>query len=409
MTDSRARASLATAALAALSCLLTSPGLAGAGSARAPSSEAPALDRADFMTGLSNPWDMAFAKDGTMFFTEKCRGLSVRLADGPVRRLFGTGGSVVVAPDLFCQGQSGAHGIALDPDFDANRLVYLYMASNLGERPANRVVRLKVAADFGTVSERTDIVTDIPFKRAANAVGSPGAHSGGRLRFGPDGFLYVTTGDNHNGPLPQGLTNLAGKVLRITRDGAPAPGNNTPAGGDPRIFSYGHRNVQGISFHPATGQPFVAEHGPGHTDEVTALVAGGNGGWDPRPEAGVTCPDNYCGYGSNKRDGSPTPMTDRSKFPNAMVPLWNNNGRSEGMGPAEFVTGGAWKGWHGRLAVGLMAVGRMDLLELKGDGSRAGVTRAALPSARMRSIVLGPDGNLYVATDGGSIWRIQPR
>jgi aldose sugar dehydrogenase len=123
-----------------------------------------------------------------------------------------------------------------------------------------------------------------------------GAHSGGRIRFGADGFLYVTTGDNHNGPLPQDLTKLGGKVLRVDRHGNAAPGNQTPAGGDARIFTYGHRNVQGIAFHPTTGQPYIAEHGPGHSDEVTPLTAGGNGGWDPKPEAGVSCADDYCGY-----------------------------------------------------------------------------------------------------------------
>ena len=116
-----------------------------------------------------------------------------------------------------------------------------------------------------------DLVDDIPYKDAANGAGAAGAHSGGRIRFGPDRFLYVTTGDNHSAALPQDLRRLGGKVLRLNRDGTPAPGNGTPAGGDPRIFTYGHRNVQGISFRPAgqpqAGQPFTAEHGPNHSDE----------------------------------------------------------------------------------------------------------------------------------------------
>lgn len=199
----------------------------------------PGLTHTVLMSGLRNPWDLAFTPDGSMLFTEKCRGLAVRRSDGSVHRLFGTSGSAVVADDLFCQGQSGMLGVAVDPSFAENRFIYVYMASNLNNTKTNRVVRLSVDAGYITVTERRDIVTDISYKASANIWGRAGAHSGGRIRFGPsDGFLYVTTGDNHNGPLPQDLTRLGGKVLRIDRDGAAAPRNNTPPGGDPRIFLY---------------------------------------------------------------------------------------------------------------------------------------------------------------------------
>ncbi|MFL6621100.1 MAG: PQQ-dependent sugar dehydrogenase [Sulfurifustis sp.] len=370
----------------------------------------PQLTRTVVMSGLNSPWDLAFTPDGAMLFTEKCRGLSVRLADGTVRRLFGTSGSAVVASDLFCEGQSGVNGVAVDPDFASNRFVYVYMSSNANGTKTNRVVRLTVDSGYTTVSARTDIVTDIAFKSVGNAWGGAGSHSGGRIRFSPvDGFLYVTTGDNHNGPLPQDLTRLGGKVLRIDRNGAAAPGNNTPAGGDARIYTYGHRNVQGIAFRPTTGEPFSCEHGPGHSDEVTPLVAGGNGGWDPKPEPGVSCADNYCGYISNKSDGSPTPMTDTAKFPQALAPSWTNNGRSQGMGPCTFLSGAQWKDWNGRLAVSLMAATRLDILTLDAAGMATTVkTAPGLPSQRIRSLVQGPDGALYVATDGGEIWRIAP-
>jgi len=249
---------------------------------------------------------------------------------------------------------------------------------------------------------------DIPYKGAPNRWGWAGAHSGGRIRFNPsDGFLYVTTGDNHNGPLPQDLTNLGGKVLRIDREGRAAPGNNTPAGGDPRIFTYGHRNVQGIAFHPATGQPFSCEHGPGHSDEVTPLAAGGNGGWDPQPDPTVGCAHNYCGYTSNRPDGKPTSMTDIAKFPAALRPSWNNNGTSEGMGPCIFLRGRQWQAWDGRLAVGFLRGARIDLLQLDGAGMTTGrTTMGGIPSERIRTLVQAPAGSLYVATDGGEIWSI---
>jgi glucose/arabinose dehydrogenase len=300
------------------------------------------------------------------------------------------------------------HGIALDPDFATNRTLYVFMASNLTASPrTNRVVRLQLDATFTTASARTDIVTDIAFKHVGNAVGGSGSHSGGRIRFGPDRLLYVTTGDNHSGSLPQSPTRLGGKVLRLTRDGAAAPGNNPPAGFDSRIYTYGHRNVQGITFRPGTGQPFSAEHGPNHSDEVTPLVAGGNGGWDPqnRP-APMNCPDAYCGYAGN---ATTMPMTDVVRFPSAMLPTWSNNGASQGVGPLVFLQGTRWKLWNGRLAVGIMGGGRLDVLELDAAGMAISTTGTGLPSTRYRGLTLGLDGDLYVATDAGEIWRVTPQ
>jgi glucose/arabinose dehydrogenase len=367
------------------------------------------LNRSVFLGGLSNPWDLAFTADGqTMFFTERCRGLSVRQSNGTVVRLFGTSGSALLASDFFCEGQSGMHGVALDPSFAANRFLYVYMASNLNTNPrTNRIVRLTVNAGFTGVANRADIVTDIAFKHVGNAVGGSGAHSGGRIRFGPDGYLYVTTGDNHNPSLPQDLSRLGGKVLRIDGNGAAAPGNNTPAGGDPRIFTYGHRNVQGITFRPGSGQPFTSEHGPNHSDEVTPLAAGGNAGWDPQNRPGLNCPDNYCGYAGN---ASTMPMTDTARFPNAMRPSWSNNGASQGMGPSTFLSGAQWKAWDGRLAVAIMGGQRLEILELNAAGTAVGnTTVASLPSQRLRSLVQGPEGNLYIISESaGEIWRVVP-
>jgi aldose sugar dehydrogenase len=365
----------------------------------------PSLSRAVVVSGLSSPWDIALTPDGTMFFTEKCRGLSVRFGDGTVVRLFGATGASLVASDLSCDGQSGMHGVALDPAFAANRRVYVFMGSSLTTPRTNRVIRLVLGADLRSAAQRADIITDIPFKHVGTANGGAGAHSGGRLRFGPDGFLYVATGDNHNAALPQSPTQLGGKVLRVTTDGAAAGGNAPPSGYDRRIFTYGHRNVQGISFRPATGEVFVGEHGPGHTDEVTALRNGGNAGWDPQNRSGLNCPDSYCGYQGN---AATMPMTDTVRFPSAIRASWANNGASQGMGPVEFLSGAQWGAWNGRLAVGIMGGARVEILELNAAGRAIGTTTAVLPSTRFRALVQGPDGLLYVATDAGEIWRVTP-
>jgi len=423
----------------ALAACATSPGVTSSGTtssgARTAVTQpaAPALAHADVLTKLDSPWDMAFLANGTMFFTEKCLGLSVRQPDGKVVKLLGmkdSKGYASTAGDLFCEGQAGMNGVAVDPNFAGNRFIYVYSTSSLTAPGTNRVIRLKVNETVTAVSDRVDIVADIQYKpRASNhPFGGPGAHNGGRIRFSPgDGYLYVTTGDTHNGVVPQSPTLIGGKVLRIDRDGKAAPGNGAPAGFDPRVYTYGHRNPQGITFRPGTNQPFTAENGPWHTDEVTALVPGGNAGWDPRPNmAGRgACPDNYCGYSPNQmgamdpKDRSAfMPMTDLKTYPNAMKPAWTNDGLSQGMFGATFLSGPQWKGWNGKMIVGFAGIGihgtpvgnRLDVLDISADGLSATRTTVNLPmpAARFRSVVQGPDGNLYVATDEGSISRLTP-
>ena len=416
-----------------LSRLLPCALLASAASGLAIAQDAINLKSTTVMTGRDLVWDMAFLPNGTMFFTEKCRGLSVRLPSGTVNSLLGmkdSKGYADTANDLFCSGQAGMAGVAVDPNFDQNRFIYVYSTSNQTTPHNNRVIRLTVSPDLAKVSNRTDIVTDIAYKQAASGhpFGDAGAHNGGRLRFGPsDGFLYVTTGDTHNGPVPQSPTLIGGKVLRIDRDGKAAPGNNAAQGFDPRIFTYGHRNPQGICFRPGSNQPFTAENGPWHSDEVTALKAGGNAGWDPRPKrAGrEDCPDGYCGYMPNqmgavapKTRAAYMPMTDLKTYPDAMKPAWNNDGLSQGMSSCVFLNNEKWKAWNGKMVVGFMGIGihgtpvgnRLDVLDIPADGLSAKRTTVSLPmpAGRFRTVVQGPDGDLYVGTDQGDIYRLSP-
>lgn len=395
--------------------------------------DAPSLEHATVLSGLESPWDMAFLADGTMFYTEKCRGLSVRLPSGDINALLGmtgTEGYASTADDLFCEGQAGMMGVEVDPDFESNRYIYVYSTSSMTAPGSNRLMRLEVSEDLTQVSNRTDIVTDVPYKPEAteHPFGGPGAHNGGRVRFGPDGHLYLTTGDTHNGEVPQSPTLLGGKVLRIDRDGNAISDNNPPEGFDPRIYTYGHRNVQGIAFRPSDGTPVVAEHGPWHTDEITVLQNGGNGGWDPRPNMAGRgdCPDGYCGYMPNQMDGMDPaeraafmPMTDTATYPDAMPPAWTNNGLSQGTSSAVYLTGEQWGAWGGRLAVGILGIGfggtpmgmRIDVVDLAEDGMSVNSVEAmSLPMAagRFRSVVQGPDGSLYTAVDGGDIYKLTP-
>lgn len=387
------------------------------------------------VSDLESPWDMAVLADGTMFYTEKCDGLSVMMPDGSVNALLGmtdTDGYAVTADDLFCEGQAGMQGVAVDPDFANNRQIYVYATSSMTAPGTNRLLRMTVSEDFTSVSDRVDIVEDVPYKPEASdqPFGGPGAHNGGRVRFGPDGFLYLTTGDIHGGTVPQSPTLLGGKVLRMDTDGNAAPDNAPPDGFDARIYTYGHRNIQGIAFHPGTGTPITAEHGPWHSDEITVLANGGNAGWNPAPNMAGRgdCPSNYCGYEPLQMEAMDRyeraaymPMTDLESFPDAMVPIWDNNGWSQGTSSAVFLEGDAWGDWNGAMVVGLMGIGfggtpigqRMDVFTLDdNDLSVVDVVEMTLPdgmdAGRFRSVVLAPDGSLYVAVDEGMIHRLTP-
>jgi len=394
--------------------------------------------KADNFQQAESPWDMAFLKDGTMFFTEKCKGLSVRTPNGDVKKLLGVGGSsgfAKVKDDLFCDGQAGVQGVAIDPDFDSNRYVYLYSSSRGANRTYggynNILMRMKVGSSMADVSDIVEIINDFGYKpkKSNHPFGGPGAHNGGRVRFGPDGFIYVAIGDNHSGEGPQSPTQLRGKILRVDRDGKAADGNKPPAGFDSRIFTYGHRNPQGIAFRPGTGEVFVSENGPWHSDEVTKLENGGNGGWDPRDNVNgrPACPDGYCGYSPNQMGALPPkeraafmPMTDLKAYPNAMKPAWNNNGLSQGMCGSVFLVGKQWKEWEGRMAVGYAGIGihgtptgnRIDILDISKDGKSAKREELLWPTfaGRFRHVSLDHQGNLYVADEAsGMIYKVTPQ
>jgi glucose/arabinose dehydrogenase len=419
-----------------LKCSLAMSVAAGAllGAVSASAQNTSSLSYELVLGGLENPWDMAFLNDGTMLFTEKCKGLSVRMPDGAVKALYGMGGVDGYASkgdDLFCEGQAGMMGVAFDPEFSNNRRIYVYSTSNMTAPGTNRLMRMVVNDDFTGVSDRTDIVDDVEYKPLASdhPFGGPGAHNGGRVRFDASGALWLTTGDTHNEDVPQSPTLMGSKTMRMDTDGNAHADNAPPDGFDARTFTYGHRNVQGIAFHPGSGNPITAEHGPWHSDEITFLVNGGNAGWDPRGNMAGRgeCPDGYCGYSPNQMDGMNRyeraafmPMTDLATYPDAMVPMWDNNGWSQGSSSNAFL-GDTWGPWAGRMVVGVMGIGfggtpigqRIDVFELSDDGTEVvDVVEMTLPdgmeAGRFRSVVVGPDGSLYTAVDEGLIQKLTP-
>ncbi len=348
------------------------------------SADAPVLRSEPWLTGLGRPWDIAFLPDGTMLVTERGgRVLAASSGSTEVR--------VLLEPpaDLRVSGQSGLLGIAVHPDFATHRFVYVYMSSTRGGATDNRIRRFRLSDDGGALVEDRDILTGITW-------GADGAHSGGRIRFGPDGHLWITTGDTRSPTVPQDLGQLGGKVLRVTTDGAPAPGNPVIAGARPEIHFIGVRNPQGLAFRPGSGDAFICEHGPNQDDEVTRLVAGGNGGWNPNDGAG-----NYNGY-------TGALMSDPG-IPGLVLPSYRVED-SQGMSGCDFLVGTQWRAWDRALLVGMLAGERAIVvpLDAAGTGTTGPASHTLASRSRLRAVVQGPDGFVYVALDTtpGVVWRV---
>jgi aldose sugar dehydrogenase len=209
--------------------------------------------------GVAFPTNMAFAPDGRVFFTEKETGhVRILRGDRVLPRPFTT-------LPVLGGGERGLLGIALHPDFENEPWVYLYLSDPADAR--NRVVRLRADGDTGGAAE-----TVIDGPPAAS-----GYHNGGDLVFGPDGMLYVSTGEAHDPELAQDPTDVGGKILRIEPDGS-VPSDN-PFGRDDPVYASGIRNSFGLCFNPVTGDLWETENGPDRDDEVNRIVAGGNYGW----------------------------------------------------------------------------------------------------------------------------------
>ena len=219
-----------------------------------------------FISGLEVPWSLAFAADGRLFISER-----------PGRVRVASAGALAPTPWATFQvstgtSEGGLMGLVLDPDFADDPWVYVCYTFDDAGTPENRISRVREVSGHGGNEE---ILLD-RFPGAA-------IHDGCRLKFGPDGKLYATTGDSFQRSLAQDLGSLAGKILRLNRDGS-VPADN-PIGANSLIYSYGHRNPQGLAFDPQSGALFETEHGPsgevgfGNYDEVNIIVAGGNYGW----------------------------------------------------------------------------------------------------------------------------------
>ena len=334
-------------------------------------------------SGLEHPWGMAFLPDGAVLVTERPGRLRVVGKDGGVSQ------PVEGVPAVDAVGQGGLLDVALDPDFAANRLVYLSYAEPREGGNATAVARGRLA------DSRLDQL-EVIFRQQPALAGRH--HFGSRLVFARDGRLFVTLGDRYKEKdRAQTLDSHLGKVIRIERDGR-VPVDNPfvdRAGALPEIWSYGHRNVQGAALHPATGNLWTNEHGPKGGDELNLTLPGRNYGW-PAITYGV--------------DYSGAIISDETAAPGMEQPVhyWVPSIATSGLA---FCTGSRFPRWQGNAFVGGLRSQQLVRLELDGDRVvHEEVLLKGVIERRIRDVKQGPDGYLYLLTDekDGRLLRIEP-
>ncbi len=339
--------------------------------------------------GLEVPWAIAFLPNGDMLVTERPGRLRI-VRDG---HLLPT--PVAGVPEVFAQGQGGLLDVVLHPEFASNRLVYLSYSKPLTGGSTTAVIR-------GRLDD--DALHDV--EEIFEAESSGRGHYGSRLAFDGDGYLFITVGDRQAPPTgdleahpAQDLSNHHGVTLRLQDDGTIPEDNpfvNRP-GALPEIYSYGHRNAQGLAIHPETGVIWLNEHGPQGGDEINVVRAGANYGWP------------VIGFGVNYRGGTAIHEATARAGMEQPVHVWVP---SIGVSGLTFYTGSRFPGWQGDAFVGGLSgeyVGRIDI-----EGDRIIREEVLLPGiGRVRDVREGPDGYLYIAVEARGnaltpILRLEP-
>jgi glucose/arabinose dehydrogenase len=315
-----------------------------------------------FVSGLQVPWSIVFAPDGRMIFTERPGRVRVvengRLRDAPLATI----------DDVRAASESGLMSLALHPDFATNHLLYLAYAYGGGDGQRVRVARYRETGS--ALVDRKVLIENIPAAQY---------HAGCRLRFGPDGKLYITTGDATERSLAQRLDSLAGKTLRLNDDGS-VPTDNPfvgQQGARPEIWTYGHRNAQGLDWQPGTNLQFQTEHGPsgfdgpGGGDEINIVERGKNYGWPII-------------HHRESRSGMESPLLE---YTPAVAP-------ASGM----FYRGSAFPQFRGNFFVGCLR--GETIIRVVLDGRRVVSQERLLEKkfGRIRDMAEGPDGAIYFST-----------
>ena len=347
-----------------------------------PPSNSPGVRVETVARGLEHPWALAFMPDGRLLVTERPGRLRIVTLDGRVSA------PLDGVPAVYARGQGGLLDVAIDPNFEKNRLIYLSFAEPGDGGAGTAVARARFA------ESRLDDVQVI-YRQRPKVSGT--AHFGSRLVFARDGTLFVTQGDRYSyRDRAQDLSAGFGKIMRINGDGS-IPRDNPfvgRAGAQPEIWSYGHRNVQGAALDPQTGRLWTAEHGARGGDELNHPDAGKNYGWPV-----ITYGVDYSGFKIG--EGTAKPGMEQPVY------YWDPVIAPSGMA---FYRGGAFPDWEGSILIGSLRPGALVRLTMK-DGKVAREDRYLGDlGERIRDVQPGPDGMIYLVTDNrdGRVLRVKP-
>lgn len=370
-----------------ISRITASLALAGMASASLAAGQAFSSDKADFRLdtvaeGLEHPWSLAFLPDGSLLVTEREGRLRIirdgSLVEEPVSGL----------PELVVSGQGGLLDVLLHPEFEDNQTLFLSYAHKISrEGMTTRVARAKLNGDQ---------LSDVEVIFEALPRGTTGRHFAGRMEFDRDGNLYVAVGDRGEMNRAQATDDDAGGVHRLTTEGQPAPGNpfTDDASVNDTFFTYGNRNIQGMTIHPDTGEIWSHEHGPRGGDEINIIRAGNNYGW----------PDVTYGI-----DYSGVSITDKTTMVGVTDPLhyWDPSIAPSGMA---FYTGDEFPEWRGDLFVGALKMQKLVRLSIENEDVKEEEDLLEDLGERIRDVRMGPDGALWLLTDDsdGKVYRIVP-
>ena len=352
--------------------------------AQALASQAGVMEVTEVARGLEHPWAMTFLPDGSLLVTERA---------GRLRKV-GTDGSISAplagVPTVFAEGQGGLLDVALSPNFANNQRVYLSYAEPGESGSAGTAVA------YGTLGAAGLENLKVIYQQQPKLVGPN--HFGSRLAFDGQGHLFISQGERNDRPTSQKLDMLQGKLVRLDLEGNVPKGNPFvgQAGARPEIWSYGHRNMQGMAIDPRTGKLWQSEHGPRGGDEINLPQPGKNYGW-PIITHGI----NYSGMRIPEAVGSAK---------EGMEPPYHVWEKSPGLSGMAFYTGRPGNPWNDSLFLGSLAESNLIRLTLQGDKIVGEERLLKEVGERVRDVRVGPDDNLYVLTDeeDGKLLRIQP-